>query len=287
MSIYNCNQLAELCDKKNNKVQGLALLQKANVPTPDFIYIDDDEYNFYRERKSLSPEVISNIDVFIKKNISNGRFPLFSMRCESKYHCSNIRTPISLLNVGLKSIDDNVIKKINDERPTFFYKTLENTYKRRANILCSNINVPITYKDTLDELVFWLCCLYNKLSEINVNVSCGVIIQQMVYGCWDEKSCSGVCCALPDNEYDDYEFRGIILHKQQGFGLEKGKWGECEYDLKRLLSINNSAYFTLRGIYEYLCSLYGPERYLEFTIESNDVFILEHLTRKRMVVPSQ
>lgn len=104
MSVYSKNKYnnKKLNINITDKFRGILQLEKLNIATPEWIYIDSEEFEYFRKYKKFSEELISNLKAFVDFIDKNGSLPLFSIRGETKYgNKDSARPPLSLLNVGL------------------------------------------------------------------------------------------------------------------------------------------------------------------------------------------
>ncbi|WP_106767818.1 hypothetical protein [Paenibacillus faecalis] len=283
LNLHNCDDHSYT--KLNNKAQGLFKLIKAGVPVPETIFIEEKEFDNYKTKKEISEETKEKIRHFIE-NIQSKEYnvQLFAIRCESKYYSKEIhlRPPHSILNVGINYLlNESDLKLTRMPNQEEFVNTIKNIFHNRSQYFDS-LPMPEEKNKTLEsEVLYWAKKMYDKMLSLNGDFPKSIIIQRMVFGCYSSISGSGICCNLPEG--DDRRFKGFFLPFYQGLALSRGSWGPNQVSLDKLKIINERAYYKLRDIFDHLERLYGDNRYLEYTVEGDEVYILEHLTRTRFV----
>jgi len=105
----------------------------------------------------------------------------------------------------------------------------------------------------------------------------------MVLGDRNGRSGSGICCNAPGPRDPSRRFRGVFLRGQTGVSICTGRWGPNQVPLGDLLALNPTGYSRLRSIFDTLEQAYGADRYLEFTIDGDEVYVLQHCTRQRSI----
>lgn len=273
------------------KAIGIMRLSNHNFPTPDAIYLDQEEYDFFLTHCKISETAERAIAQFVHSLEEQQLLPLVSIRCESKQAQNGPRTPYSLLNVGLKSFSISELEQYPYQYDNIeaFRRTLFKNYSERITYLHVS-DKEITFSSVVDEILFWLKHMYvelQKVSRTKQGLVCGIIIQRMVFGCLNTNSGNGICCNLPGPITKETRFRGVFLSCQQGVGVSHGCWGENEMDLLSLKDINSRIYFELRGMFDYLEYLYGENCYCEFTVEGERLYLLDYAKRQRKVLAGE
>jgi hypothetical protein len=266
----------------NEKIRGLVQLLEAGLPVPDALFLDEAEYEHYVRHQALSSATSEAIARFVASVREAGHVPLFSVRCDSKLGPVSTYTPHSLLCVGLRTIERGRVEQFWGGREVP-WPLFEQVFRERASRLSPRVLEASPGATLHEELCLWLREIYEKLRGASQPHSACVVIQRMVFGCLDARSGNGICCNHPGEPHPSRRFKGVFMPQQLGISLVRGSWGTTDVNLSELRNIHPRAYFELRGMFDYLEEFHGPDRYLEFTIEGERLFLLQHSTRQRLV----
>lgn len=273
--------------KFTNKYLNLLKISKLNCKIPPLIYIDDDEFDYFCKEGQLSDNTRNKIESFTQSIQNSGDIPLFSMRCEGKgERLKHERLPHTILNLGMNSM--NPYKLSLDSRD--LYERLSDqfweTYHDRSAYYQTLFDIKQKFLSVSEEIEYWLTIFYQEMKNIKVDLSHGVIIQQMVLGNVNDISGMGICCNWVGEQTEEKRFKGVFLRKQQGILTIPGCWGKNECDLDEFRRINPKAY---EEVYRIFCECekqYGENPYLEFEVVCEDVYVLQYEQRQRNVKPS-
>ncbi|NIT54884.1 MAG: hypothetical protein GWN00_01150 [Aliifodinibius sp.] len=163
---------------------------------------------------------------------------------------------------------DNVVTGIN-----YYHKTV-------------GVDVPDNIKDQLKLSVkavwgSWYserARVYRKLHNIPDDLGTAVIIQQMVYGNRNDKSCSGVIFSR-NPATGNAEVYGDYLPCAQGEDVVSGI--RPTYPIKKLKNFNPKIYEELVSIVADLEKHYGDMQDVEFTVDDGELYILQTRSGKR------
>ena len=263
-----------------SKLLGLVKAKKAGVMIPEFIYLSEDEYDYFIKYNRIYDDSLTKIKEFINKVEASYAPSLFSIRCETKANPNIPKTPPSLLNVGLISKLYLAGEDLSDLNAVHA-KEMKG-YWDRAQRYLSNINDIPRFHSKMDEIEWWLRMIYQRIHPASAHY---VIIMRMVDGCMNEVSGAGICCDLPEDcdERNKY-FRGVYIPYTQGIPLVSGCWGEGEVNIEELKAVNPMAYEGLKHVYNVLMHAYGNHPYFEYAIEGEKVYVLQYEQRRRFVV---
>lgn len=267
-------------NSSTQKLAGLIKLNKMGIPTPEWLYLDSTEFDYFKENEQLSKQAQEAVKNFVLDVTRKYNLCLFAIRAESKlFPKSAQRPPLSLLNVGIHSIKKN---KYLDVR---FWNKIEAVYKERWEALSIDFSNLHTRKNTLfGDVEFNIQCFYQSMKikmQSVVNFDCGIIIQKMVFGHITPCSGSGILC-----KGENGELNGVFMYGEQGMGVSDGSWGEKEINICEWKEKNETKFNELLLIMQQLEIEYGQNCYLEFTLENNDLYILDYKIRKRNVTAS-
>jgi hypothetical protein len=269
------------------KARGLAQLQLTQIPVPDAIILDAQEFAFFQQHNELSHEAVATVQSFVQRQAEAGCLPLVSIRCEAKSLHGNYKqlgVPHSLLNVGVRHLSRNDIREFGIDDPDGFWRSLNDHYDRRLEQLVGqSLAGMMTGATIAEEIVTLIRLVYQRfLSFAPVDGAnsfpTSLIVQQMVYGNWNRRSGNGFCCTVNPHTRVDDDF-GVFLPCQQGFGLVKGQWGDSERAFADVRALNPAAYSELKRILRQLNQQFGEYQYIEYTIQDCQVFVLDHTNR--------
>lgn len=279
MSILGMNDVKENMIN-STKLVGLVKAKKAGTLVPEFIYLSEDEYNYFIKYGKVREESIRKIEQFVCGIGLKYESPMFSMRCETKANKNIPRTPPSLLNLGLISRLYQVGEELDDLNNIHVQEM--KGYWDRAQRYLDDINDIPRFQSCIEEITWWLVNIYKKIHPDTTHY---VILMRMVNGCLTEFSGAGICCDLPDDcEEEKKDFQGIFIPYTQGIPLVRGCWGEGEENISELKIQNPSSYDEIKRYYELLKKEYGEHPYFEYTIEGSRVYILQYEQKSRYVV---
>lgn len=120
--------------------------------------------------------------------------------------------------------------------------------------------------------------LYRKLNNIDDNMGTAVVIQEMVFGNFNEKSGTGVVFSRNPSSGED-ELYGEYLMKAQGEDIVAGI--RTPQDISKLKDISAELYTELYDIAKKLEKHNKDMQDIEFTIEDNKIHILQTRNGKR------
>lgn len=262
------------------KLLGLVKAQKAGVMIPEFIYLSEDEYDYFIKHNRINDDSLARIKEFIDEVEASYNSSLFSIRCETKANPNIPKTPPSLLNMGLISKLYIAGEDLSD-LDTVQAKEMKGYWDRAQRYLSQKNDIP-RFHSKMDEIEWWLQVVYRRIHPASAHY---VIIMRMVDGCMNEISGAGICCDLPEDcdEKNKY-FRGVYIPYTQGIPLVSGCWGEGEMNIDELNTVNPVAYERLRYVYNELKHSYGDHPYFEYAIEGDNVYVLQYEQRRRFVV---
>jgi hypothetical protein len=261
------------------KARGLARLVAHGIATPEFVVLDDDEYQAWSAGRRLSPAVHPGLEALLNRTARSGEPLLFSIRCEATSAAASDCPPPTILNVGLAGL------RARRAPLALSLATLASTYEQRM-ALFEQRHGPAWVaesEDLLASICAWIDRMYQALADTAGSFSSrNLVVQRMVFGCADERSGNGICCNLPGSIRDG-RFRGVFLPGQQGIPAIRGAWGDPQVDLRELRIINASAYHELERIFDRLESL-DLDPYLEFTVQGSSLYCMQYEQRRRHVV---
>lgn len=263
------------------KARGLALLTGHGIATPEFIVLDDREFQAWTETRRLTPAVREGVADLLARTVARGAPALFSMRCEATSAATGVRPPPTILNIGHARF---VADGAGAAGLALTTAALAATYEQRIAAFAHR-HGPVGVIDTGDVLATihaWIARMFQALEP--VAGSCGsreLVVQRMVFGCADERSGNGICCNFPEHAGGE-RFRGVFLPGQQGIPTLRGAWGRPQVDLDELARISPGAHRDLAQTFERLERL-APDPYLEFTVESSRLYCLQYEQRRRHV----
>lgn len=260
------------------KYDMLKKILEDQIPVPEMIYLGEEEYEYYLENKKISELFQKKVETFIFQIKGANKLPLVSIRCESKRTNEN-RAPVSIVNVGIEyllSTDEyRDIKKRIFPAAYESYLDREKHYIKRSN--------RIKYGSILEEICFFVALVYDKMKDSEYDGNKGIIIQRMVFGNYDHKSGTGICCNYPGEITEESHCKGIFIPGVCGIPSIKGCWGIGEMSLEKFMCLNPMAYDSLQNIFAFLESKYGANPYIEFTCEGEELYILQYEIRQRFV----
>ncbi len=276
MAVWSLEQACRAGEERfNRKARGLLRLHRHRLPVPESLILDAAACREVRARR-LAPDTERALVEFVRGIEAAGHCPLFAIRCETKRARGAAERPHSLLNVGIRALGSADLGPL-----AACEATLRQTFEERARAYGGSASAAAS---PASEVVHWLRRLGRLLQELPPEAASGIIVQRMVFGCLDARSGNGICCNRPGEVTPATRFRGIFLPRQQGIWIGTGSWGAGEeVDLEALRSLHPDAYRELARAFDRLEEIYGPNRYLEFTIEGDRVFLLQHDTRQRFV----
>lgn len=230
-------------NKFTNKYLNLLKISELNCKIPALIYIDDDEFDYFCKEGLLSANTRDRIESFTQSIQNSGDIPLFSIRCEGKgERLKHERLPHTVLNLGLNSMDLSKLslesRKLYERLSDVFFEV----YHDRAGYYQDFVEIKQKFLSVSEEIEYWLTIFYQEMKKIKVDLSYGVIIQQMVFGNVDDISGMGICCNWVGEQSEEKRFKGVFLRKQQGILTIPGCWGKNECDLDEFRRINPKAY---------------------------------------------
>ena len=244
---------------------------------PEGIYLCPEEFEYYSKYNCLSEILVKRVKQFAEK-IEKRYFPFFSIRAESKNSRKKSEIPSTMVNVGIITfLRENGYAKIHEH----VLEAAQESYFDRISLF--NINPRKTFINIEDELLFHIILFYDKMKDSRHDYLKGVILQRMVFGNMDITSGTGICCNWPGEKTNFSCFKGVFLPQHQGCPLIKGSWGYYELDLSELKDLNIKAYNYIKYVYEHLKVNYFTDPYIEFTIERENVYILQVENRQRYV----
>ena len=274
-----------------DKALGLMELDNLHINVPEAIVIPSSFFFEYitlnkTEQKILINTIVSKVLEFcgsVKCDIK-----LFSFRCGTKNKKGQEKLlPESVLNVGLNY---KLLKKLYAKKilKYSFLSSLENCLSEHIkayNSFIGNSNDNDFMRMTLHEqLTYLFDSIYKYFSKIYQNkydcINCfDLIIQRMVFGNIDECSLTGMCYTRnPYNgEMEDY---GCFILQREGLSLG-GASSPNQIDLSEMKNYNNKAYKRLVKINRILEEYYSDIRCLEFTLEGDDLYILQNTIGNR------
>jgi hypothetical protein len=259
---------------REKKISGLLDLCAHNFPVPEAIAFDNREA---RAGCDLLTEGITHaIGRFVDEVIGAGHLPLFAIRFETKGEDWRNRPPQTVLNAGYSAIRPEIWRCQTDT----VKRVIRETYQERIRPYVEGA-LPV-FENPAEEVRHWVIRMCQQLPP--EGEPCAVLIQRMVFGCMDEQSGNGIACNLPGPPDPTRRFQGVFLPCHIGVPTVSGCWGRGQISLTALKALNVRAYNTLREWFDYLESVFGPNRYLEFTIEKERLFLLQHLTRQRDIL---
>lgn len=261
------------------------MLQKLvsdEILVPEMLYIDQSEFDFYEKYEQISEMVKNKIESFIREITDANHLPLVSIRCESK---SNIpyekRAPISIVNVGIR-----YLKRFSEKYTNYDMERFYEGYLDRAEHYGLE-KEERTFDSASEEITYTVMCVYNRMRSTGYCGDKGIIIQRMVMGNYDEKSGTGICCNYPGIVTKDSYCKGIFIPRTIGIPSIKGCWGKGEMSLEEFQCINPNAYKKVVEIFSFLEEKYGPNPYIEFTCEGEQVYILQYEIRQRLAMKTE
>lgn len=286
MALYQLDDIIDDMNRKHftNKFVMLKQLGGEGIQVPEAIYADESEYEYFQANSSLSSTLISVINNFVSDINIKGYLPLFSIRCEKKVGFEySKRPPITIVNVGSESLLQDNTSDIKYVEWCHIKSKVYESFKGRA---CKYDEFVLgqKYVDKVSEICNWVSIVYNQMKRTKYLGNRGIIIQRMIMGNLDDKSGSGICCNWPGDINKKSRFKGVFIPNSHGIPVTKGCWGEGELNLCSLESINPKAYYKLYDIFCYLEEKYGDNPYLEFTVEKEEVYILQYEIRQRLVL---
>lgn len=285
------NHLSDLKEsdknKFTNKYLNLLKISELNCKIPALVYMCDDEFDYFCKEGHLSVNTRNKIENFTQSIQNSGDIPLFSIRCEGKgERLKHERLPHTILNLGLNSMDLSKLslksRKIYERLSDVFFEI----YYDRAGYYKDFVEIKQKFLSVSEEIEYWLGIFYQEMKKIKVDLSYGVIIQQMVFGNVDDISGMGICCNWVGEQSEEKRFKGVFLRKQQGILTIPGCWGKNECDLDEFRRINPKAYDEVYRIFCECEKKCGENPYLEFEVVCEDVYILQYEQRQRNVEPS-
>ena len=288
LGMDHLSDLKESGKKKfTNKYLNLLKISELNCKIPALIYLCDDEFDYFCKEGHLSVNTRNKIENFTQSIQNSGDIPLFSIRCEGKgERLKHERLPHTILNLGLNSMD---ISKLSLKSRKIYERLLDvffEIYYDRAGYYKDFVEIKQKFLSVSEEIEYWLSIFYQEMKKIKVDLSYGVIIQQMVFGNVDDISGMGICCNWVGEQSEEKRFKGVFLKKQQGILTIPGCWGKNECDLDEFRRINPKAYDEVYRIFCECEKKYGENPYLEFEVVCEDVYILQYEQRQRNVEPS-
>lgn len=268
---------------------GLIELDRLGIKTPQAIIIPGDYFIRYTLCDGDGKkECIANLVYKIEKFICKSTGDLFSFRGGSKKNKNLL--PESVLNIGLnKEYIQNHIKCCQDEK---FINSLIITFFQHLCAYAScvrpflnadaffTLNLSIT-----NQIEMLLVSYYQYFSQLKINTNLGqydIIIQKMVYGNYDCQSLTGMCYTR--NPYtgqkEDY---GRFILGRQGLSLG-GISSRLLYDLSEMRSSHEKIYNELSEICVQIEGYYQDIRCLEYTLQTNDLYILQNTIGNRTFI---
>lgn len=258
-----------------------AMLKKISedqIPVPEMLFLGEEEYEYYQENKKLSELLQKKVENFILQIEESNKLPLVSIRCESKRTNEN-RAPVSIVNVGIEHLlSKDEYGDIKEKLSTAVYES----YQDRKKHYVKETN-PIRFGSILEEICFFVTLVYDKINDLGYIGNKGIIIQRMVFGNYDHKSGTGICCNYPGEITKESHCKGIFIPGVCGIPSIKGCWGTGEMSLEEFMCLNPKAYNDLHNIFAFLESKYGANPYIEFTCEGEKLYILQYEIRQRFV----
>lgn len=256
----------------------LKKISEDQIPVPEMLYLGEEEYEYYLENKKLSELLQKKVENFILQIKGSNKLPLVSIRCESKRTNEN-RAPVSIVNVGIEYLlSTDEYGNIKEKLSTSAYES----YQDRKKHYVKDMN-PIRFGSIPEEICFFVTSVYDKINDSGYNGNKGIFIQRMVFGNYDQKSGTGICCNYPGEITTDSHCKGIFIPGVCGIPSIKGCWGIGEMSLEEFMCLNPKAYNDLHNIFAFLESKYGANPYIEFTCEGEKLYILQYEIRQRFV----
>ena len=279
MTYEQCN--IDIKEGINNIMNKYTMLQKLvsdKILVPEMIYIDESEFEFYDKNKEVTEVTKKKIECFIREIVEANHLPLVSIRCESKVNVLyEERAPISIVNVGIR-----YLKYFSGNYSNYDFEQLYECYLDRAKHYGMDKEEKI-FDSTSEEIIYSVMCVYKRMLITGYRGDKGIIIQRMVMGNYDEKSGTGICCNYPGTVTKESYCKGIFIPRMVGIPSIKGCWGIGEMNLDEFQDINPKAYKIVVEIFRFLEKKYGPNPYIEFTCEGEQVYILQYEIRQRLV----
>jgi pyruvate,orthophosphate dikinase len=270
---------AELQDFKNssislnkfgNKAVNLGKLYGAAYKVPHGFVISSDlvnykidhgtyPENFYNELK----EHIEKLEIITEKKLENPISPLFlSVRSSGSISMPGILD--TMLNIG---INETLLHNLHF--PFAFSEDIynKNPLKEEGNIFNQ---IKLAIQKVVESLHGEKINKYFYGEKHNVNM--GIIVQEMVFGNRNENSYTGVVFSShPSN--GSGELFGEFLSQHQGDELVNGK--VTPENIDKLKILNENIYNELFVISKSLEKKFKYIQDLEFTVENNQLFILQ------------
>lgn len=279
MAVFDMDNINENL-VNSTKLLGLVKAKKAGVMIPEFIYLSEDDYDYFINHNKINDESLTKIEEFVNGIETLYASSLFSMRCETKANANIPKTPPSLLNLGLISKLYLAGEDVSD-LDTVRAKEMKGYWDRAQRYLSQKNDIP-RFHSKMEEIEWWLQMIYKRIHPASAHY---VIIMRMVDGCKNEVSGAGICCDLPEECDEKIKlFRGIYIPYTQGIPLINGCWGEGEVNIDELNTVNPMAYEEMKHVYNVLKQAYGDHPYFEYAIECEKVYVLQYEQRTRFVV---
>ncbi|MGL6113714.1 MAG: pyruvate, phosphate dikinase [Cetobacterium sp.] len=293
------------------KGANLCEMSSINIPIPQGIIITTSACNNFLKNKddffqNLKPEILAAVSTFKKKPL------LFSVRSGAPISMPGMMDTI--LNLGFNdSLANYLIEKTNNEK--FVYESYSRFIlmfseivmgipkSKFNNISFSNYSEKISklkniykvitntlFPETLEEQLFlaikaifnsWnneRAILYRDLHNISHDLGTAVVVQEMVFGNFNDKSGTGVIFSRnPSN--GKKELYGEYILKAQGEDIVAGLI--TPFDISNLNNQLPEIYSELKKYSEILEKHFKDMQDIEFTIENGKLFILQTRNGKR------
>lgn len=263
------------------KALGLAKLMGAGMPVPVTVFIDggraigtgmlDPEGCI-----SLADSAIHLIEAAIGCKLGEGDPPLsMALRCGDK--SVDRRLPQSLINLGL----------IEGRAPAHLLSARD---QQLAAVLgrCGQVFDAADWSELPPrrQIARALQAVLRVLASCAGDADRGVLLQRMVYGDLDHRSCVGT--AYTRNPYTN-EPMDFGRYRTSMNGIALGALAPRDkQDLSELAGEMPEAYRDLRSCFDRLERLHGTPRYVEFAVEAGRLWLLQNtLGNAKPILPAQ
>lgn len=256
------------------KVEGLLDLDALKLPVPEACVFP---LQFSGSEQNLAR--LFQVLVNLQKRLG---WPMFSLRCGEKNNRGTL--PETVLNLGLA---EYVSRGKGAEHPS--------SYRNRLGQVCGD-HVQAFFSffgKTPPENFIWLpllsqCqILVTTLGRFfdrapgaeNSTLGCGVVLQRMVLGTYDQRSLTGMCYTRNPYTGERMDYGHYLLNRQ-GMSLG-GIHAPEQLDLATMQHHNPKAYASLKEACCLLETHYRDIRCLEYTAEGEDLYFLQNTVGNR------